>query len=675
MREGASDVSWCEAHPLHVSERAGTVTRIDPRSGTIVGSIPVGNGPSALVAGEGAVWVVNRHDGTLSRIDPATNTVSGTAPVGSDPTAVTAGNGAVWVAGGEERIVSRVDPGTLRVRDRIPVGSSPGAIASAPGAVWTAGVAPPASHRGGTLRVRIPTGENFLTQIDWLHPLGWSWGTAHITSLAYDGLVGYRRVGGVAGATLVGALATSAPEPSRDGRTYVFTLRPNLRFSDGRAVGPEDFRASIERMLVVTRGNPPPYFTNIPGALRCAGQPRRCDLSTAIETNEQARTITIHLIRPDADFLHKLTTAFAYVVPADTPVRSTGDRAPPGTGAYRIAAWNSSRGGLLVRNPYFRSRSPQARTAGFADRIEIGLQSTDDIEAQIAEVQHGDADVLVLADPFGTHVAATRIRALEASSPGQVHSAPAGSADWMFLNVTRRPFDDPRVRQALNYATDRNRIVTLAGGSAVAAATCQAVPSGMPGYVPYCPYTANSGPGRPWTAPDLERARELVAASGTAGERIVVLVPGFRRPIGRYFTTLLDELGFRASLRVLSQMEYFTAVYEPRSRAQIGFMGWSLDYMSPANFVEPHFSCTSAAERDHNNLSRLCDPSLALQTAHASNTDTTPARWAAVDRRIVDLAPAVPMTNRRTLVFVSKRVGNVQSHQMWSTLLDQLWIR
>jgi hypothetical protein len=50
-----------------------------------------------------------------------------------------------------------------------------------------------------------------------------------VTSLAYDGLVGYRRVSGAAGATIVGALATDAPRPSHDGRTYVFTLRRGLR--------------------------------------------------------------------------------------------------------------------------------------------------------------------------------------------------------------------------------------------------------------------------------------------------------------------------------------------------------------------------------------------------------------------------------------------------------------
>ena len=74
--------------------------------------ISVGNGPSALAVGEGAVWVVNRHDGTLSRIDPATNAVAGRAASAAIRPRSPSGQGAVWVAGGEEGTVVRVDPGT-----------------------------------------------------------------------------------------------------------------------------------------------------------------------------------------------------------------------------------------------------------------------------------------------------------------------------------------------------------------------------------------------------------------------------------------------------------------------------------------------------------------------------------------------------------------------------------
>ena len=95
--------------------------------------------------------------------------------------------------------------------------------------------------------------------------------TATLASLAYDGLTAYRRVGGAAGSTLVANLATDVPEPEDDGLTYVFELRPDLRFSDGTEVEPEDFRSSIERMLRVNATACPSTPLPLPGHRRAPG--------------------------------------------------------------------------------------------------------------------------------------------------------------------------------------------------------------------------------------------------------------------------------------------------------------------------------------------------------------------------------------------------------------------
>jgi YVTN family beta-propeller protein len=659
------------------SEEAGTVTRVEPRSGTVVRAISVGNGPSAVATGEGAVWVVNGHDGTVSRIDPATNAVTGTVRVGGEPTAVAAGAGAVWVAGGEGGTIARVDPETTEVVERIPTGNSPSAVTVAGGRVWATAGAPQATHRGGTLRVLVPRSPPKALSIDWVAEY-YSWQAGQVISLAYDGLVGYRRVSGAAGATIVGALATDAPRPSQDGRTYVFTLRRGLRYSDGRPVHPEDFRASMQRFLRVTRHQLTPWFAAIVGARQCANRPARCDLSRGIETDSRARTITIHLTRPDGDFLHKLTQPFAFVVPSDTPLHLTRDHAPPGTGPYRFASWNVNRGGTLVRNPYFRSQAGQARPTGFADRIEVEVRRQRDIEKQIEDVQRGTADVAVLASAGETLVPPERLGQLSARSPGQVHSVPTATTGWMFLNVRRRPFDSVRVRRALNYATDRARIVDIEGGPEFASPTCQMMPKGFPAYQPYCPYTAQRTSGGGWTAPDVARARRLIAQSGRAGERVVVWAPAYEREIGRYFTALLDKLGFEASLRVIGTDKYFRKVGDPRTRAQIGVFGWIADYVSPSTFISSPFACAglSASGSGAPNISRLCDRQLERQidAALVAHGAQAAAAWAAADRRVVDLAAVVPHVNSRAVLFTSRRVGNFQHHLQWFTLLDQLWV-
>ncbi|MEO8690859.1 MAG: ABC transporter substrate-binding protein [Solirubrobacteraceae bacterium] len=663
------------------SEEAGTVTRIDPRTGRVVGAITVGNGPSALATGEGAIWVVNRHDGTLSRIDPAKNSVSWSGEVGSDPTAVAVGGGGVWVAGGEEGTIVRIDPDVPRVIEKLKTGNNPAAIAVAGGSVWAAAGAPLAAHRGGTLRAAIPYGVGMGIPMDWLHWQAFTtWGTSQLSSLAYDGLVAYRRVDGPAGATLVGALATSVPAPTDAGRTYVFTLRSGLRYSDGRPVLPTDFRASMERFLQATRDYSqahqfPPFYEAIAGAPRCMNGDARCDLARGIETDVPSRTITIHLTRPEGDFLHKLTMPFAFVVPADSPSRATTGRTPPGTGPYRVIAWDRHRGGTLVRNRYFRSTPAHSRGAGFADRIEIRAHVETTTERQIAAVQRGTTDVAVLANPFNIHVSPDRLRGLLARSPGQVHSAPAPVADWVFLNLRRRPFDDPGVRRAINFAIDRARVVELEGGQDVARPTCQLVPTGFPGYQPYCPYTAAPTAGGGWTAPDMEQARRLVAASGRAGERVLVTVLPWKAKVGRYYARLLDDLGFPTTLRVKAPEDY--DAYELSNHAQTGIAEWGSDYLAPSTFVEPNFKCGRETDPSNLNLSRLCDRLLERQfdRAHEKPAAESGAAWAAADRRVTDLAAAVPLTNRRSVVLVSKRVGNVQTHSQWFTLLDQLWVR
>ena len=351
-------------------EAADALVRIEPDPGRVSESIGVGHGPASVAFGEGAVWVANRDDGTVSRIDPSTDAVTSTVEVGADPSAIAVGDGAVWVANAGDGTVSRLEPDTGEVSETIEVGGSPSGLALAGGTLWTAVLASRESHRGGTLQVEWERPDPIACRC--ADPIAYdnlqSWDLA---DLAYDGLMTYRRAGGAAGSALVANLATDVPEPSPDGRTYVFELRPDIRFSDGSAVQPEDFRSSMERLLRVNGGNFPDYFSGIVGARRCVQDPPTCDLSRGIETDSEAGTITVHLTAPDAEFLHKLTLPVASVVPADSPPRFARRRALPGTGPYRIADFHPQRGGRLVRNPEFEVWSQDARPDGFPDEIVI----------------------------------------------------------------------------------------------------------------------------------------------------------------------------------------------------------------------------------------------------------------------------------------------------------------
>jgi peptide/nickel transport system substrate-binding protein len=254
--------------------------------------------------------------------------------------------------------------------------------------------------------------------------------------------------------------------------------------------------------------------------------------------------------------------------------------------------------------------------------------------------------------------------------------------DFMFLNTRVPPFDDLRVRRALNYAVNRKQMVELLGGTLAARPTCQLLPPAVPGFRPYCPYSIN--PAGTWTAPDLAKAKALVAASGTRGTRVGVFAyDQFGRVgYGRYFVSLLRRLGYRSSLRVIPKLtpDYTDYVGNSRNRAQLGTMGWYTDY--PSSALRDLFSCASFLPESaaNQNFSAFCDPRLDTEMARAADLQPSdPARasalWAEADRMLVDRATTVPLVNQHVVGFVSERVGNYQLHPHWLTLLDQLWVK
>ena len=245
--------------------------------------------------------------------------------------------------------------------------------------------------------------------------------------------------------------------------------------------------------------------------------------------------------------------------------------------------------------------------------------------------------------------------------------------------MRERPFDDARVRRALNYAIDRRHVVALAGGGGQASLSCQVIPPGLPGYAPTCPFTLSPTPAGTWSAPDLARARRLVAASGSRGARVRLWSPPKYAVVIRYAGAVLRRLGYRVQIRVLPDpSHYFDYVNDTRHHAQGGFYAWVSDFLTPSSFFAS-FTCGELARnpRNSNNPSQYCDPAVDADydAAQAARGTEANAHWAALDRRVLAQAPAVPLVNRRNLLLVSDRVGNAQMHQQLGPLLDQFWVR
>jgi YVTN family beta-propeller protein len=655
------------------SENSGTVLRIDPAAGEVVEAIPVGNGPTGVAIGDGSVWVANTRDGTVSRIDPATNSVRAVVPVGTSPSAVAADDDSVWVADGDQGTISRIDPKSGDIAKTIGLGSRPNALALARGKVYAATVVPLAGHRGGVLRLETPPPDCGGAG-DPVCSIG-STTDQGVWSLVYDGLVAYRRVGGAAGATLVPDLAARLPTPRNDGKSYTFQLRKGIRYSDGTPVRASDFRPSAER--VMRAGGGVGSLLGIVGADKCLpGRP--CDLSAGISADDAAGTITIRLTRPDNEFLYGLAVEGS-LVPARAARRPTGSHSLPGTGPYRVASFDPESEIRLVRNPHFSVWSRDARPDGYPDEILFRLG--DDPEPGLAAVERGRADwtSLVTSD-----LSASRQRGVFTRYADRLRTDPSPGTFWVFLNTRVPPFDDVRVRRAINYAVDRQRLIDLVGGYARQRPSCQMLPPSLPGYRPYCPYTRNPTRAGTWGGPDMAKARKLVAASQTAGSRVEFVTTNspLALTVGHYFENLLRRLGYRARLIRAPADSILTRFGDSRMRTQLGPTVWFADRLAASNFFRPLFTCGAFIPKSaaNTNFFEYCNPRLDARIDEATATQSTdPARaatlWAEVDRMVVDQAVAVPWANPRNAALVSKRVGNYQSHPLLGTLLDQLWVR
>lgn len=647
-------------------DRDGLAAR--PSSGAILHTVSVGNGPSAIASGDGALWIANAQDSTVTRVDPGTGSVTEVVRTGRNPRALTVRAGAVWVANADDGTVTKIDVSSRRVAKTIPVVGSPTAVAVAAGSVWTTAVSTPASHRGGALQVEF--GDPWAC--DCFDPeTSWNSNAWQLMASVYDGLVGYRRVGGAQGGSLVPDLATTVPSPTDEGKTYTFQLRPGLRFSDGRPVRATDVRASFERIYKVGYSfNQVPFDAGIVGASACADAPAQCDLSDGIETNDGTGTVAIHLTAADPDFLFKLALPFASVVPADSPGRIDDGSHLPGTGPYKLARFGAKEL-RLVRNPYFRVWARDAQPAGYPAEIHVLFGRNPD--QQIDAVTSGAAD-------YVSDLPQERLADLSTHYAGQLHSDPLAQVNYVFLRTTLPPFDDVRVRRALNYAVDRRKLLDLEGGPLAAQETCQFLPPNLPGYRPYCPYTLDPNSAGTWTAPDITRASALVEESGTKGMRVQMFANRPRERVGRYIVKLLKELGYRASLRVIDDFgKYYAYVYGHERPVQLATSGWVADYIAPANFLQVNFACPSHAPLGVND-SEFCDPridELMRRAAEAQIEDPAVglALWAKVDRAVADEAATVFLDNPRSTILVSKRVGNFQPHPEYGPLLDQLWVK
>jgi peptide/nickel transport system substrate-binding protein len=203
-----------------------------------------------------------------------------------------------------------------------------------------------------------------------------------------------------------------------------------------------------------------------------------------------------------------------------------------------------------------------------------------------------------------------------------------------------------------------------------------ALPSGIPGYRPYCPHTLWARPAGKWTAPDFPRAQRLVAASGTRRTLITVWGwtddPTIRPSVVNYIARVLRRLGYPTRVRLVPHDFFDHRRASVFRRIQLVPSAWG---DTTYGFFATWFSCGSSF-----NHGWFCDARIIRKNNRARLVNATSPRaaasiWARIDRELVDEAAWLPLIEERGLDFVSARVRNYQFHPYWGVVADQLWLR
>jgi peptide/nickel transport system substrate-binding protein len=487
------------------------------------------------------------------------------------------------------------------------------------------------------------------TAPDSLDPaLGISTQSYEATWLVYTGLVTYAHASGTAGTQLVPGLAQSLPKISADGKTYTFTLRKGLLYSDGQAVHASDFIYTIERAIKLGWGNKQFLTGNIVGAE--AFDAGKTNTISGLDANDATGVITIKLNAPFGPFLNVLAFPATGLVPSGTPLKPLPNDPPPGVGPYMIANVVPNQSFSLVSNPHWAAETIPGIPSGHVN-VDVKIVSNNQSEAE--QVLNNSADVFDSNDS----VPGTLLPQIQAQAASRYAQEPTVSTEFFFLNTTTKPFNNPLVREAVNYAIDRRALSRLDSGMLTPA--CYFLPIGMPGHpTGPCPY------GEPDVAPNTAKAKELVTQSGLAGTPVTVWSDDHppHKEYADYYASVLNSIGLKATVKIVASAQYPPTVGNIKNvNPQTGWIAWSQDFPNPIDFYQL-LDAESISPTENHNLSQVNDPHIqselaALGPVPSSKLSTVAARWAALDEYVAQKAYIVVLGYDDVPKFTSQRIN------------------
>jgi oligopeptide transport system substrate-binding protein len=469
--------------------------------------------------------------------------------------------------------------------------------------------------------------------------IGYDWKNWSVIKSVFDGLMDYKP-----GTTeLVPDLAESV-DVSDDGLTYTFKLRQGVKFHNGREMTAADVKYSLERTCNPATQSPGAGYY---GALEGFDdfQAGKAKELSGVQTPDD-HTVTIKLSRPDSTLLHLMALNFSFVVPKEVVEAEGPDfgHKPVGTGGYKVAEWTSGQSIVLERNAdYFKQGRP------YLDKItfQIGQEPV----VNLLRLQKGEIDIPGDGVPPAkfTEVMNDPKWKENVIIAEQLHTG------YVTMNVNIKPFDNVAVRQAVNMAINKDRIVQIINNRAVPAN--QPLPPAMPGYDKgFKGYTY-----------DVEGAKAKLKEAGLEGGFETELFVANTDPQPRIAQAIQQDLaaiGIKANLQNLDQGNVIAAGGKKDGAPMIwsGGMAWIADFPDPSNFYTVILGCGGAVDGGWN-WAWYCNPDLDKR-AEEANAMTNPAdadkravAWGKIFTDLMADAPWAPVFNEKAYVIHSARIA------------------
>lgn len=458
-------------------------------------------------------------------------------------------------------------------------------------------------------------------------------------------------------AKVVPDLATDTGRSSDNGATWTYTLKDGLAFSDGSPITSADIKWGIERTFDPAFSQGLSYHkTLLAGGSTYTGPFAGKGLDS-IQAPD-ARTIVFHLARPYGDWPWIASLVTLSPVPQGKGTNSAYDTNPITSGPYQVASYQNGTQAVLSRNTHWNRSTDSVRLA-LPDKIVFQLSQDDSVISQRLVADAGQ-DQSAFGTSFVDPAQLAQVQG-NPSAKARVVTSQAGAVAYLAMNTQRGALADVAVRKAFQYAVNRTSFqVATAGAASLAGpiATTLITP-GIAGREVYDLYPMPA-------AGDPNKAKQLLAAAGhpggLSGLSLLVSTSNNGAALAQSVAASLALAGITVTIRPLDDDTFYSDVTGNQGAYDLALASWQPDFPSANANIQPLYQSSQIGNGGFN-LARYSNPDVDSMIDDAQATvDPTAAgrKWAAVDKRIMQDAPVVPLIYTRNSFLHGSKVDNFE---------------